>query len=171
MTLFPPLFVVVVTASDSITLRFYMQDPNERKQAEESLTPFGKSTDYIPHLRARSCFCHDVLYPAVLQLTTTAGPAICLQTILDNSNNPYAQYFASSSLLKMITEQSVRFVLFFAALASCVRSCARLPADPHAAAGMRSRWKFGIIFLDTWRGEILLVYQLRCNQYSSTSAT
>eukprot|EP00892_Ulva_mutabilis_P000720 jgi/Ulvmu1/10649/UM066_0030.1 len=56
------------------------QDPNERKQAEESLTPFGKSTDYIPHLR----------------------------TILDNSNNPYAQYFASSSLLKMITEQSVR---------------------------------------------------------------
>ena len=31
-----------------------------------------------------------------------------VQTILDASHNPYAQYFASSSLLKMVSEQSVR---------------------------------------------------------------
>lgn len=33
-----------------------LQDPNERAQAEQSLTPFAKSTDYIPHLRVRSLF-------------------------------------------------------------------------------------------------------------------
>lgn len=37
--------------------------------------------------------------------------SVRLQTILDNSNNAFAQYFASSSLLKMITEQSVRCVV------------------------------------------------------------
>lgn len=42
---------LVYSSRDKVTQWSHMQDPNERKQAEESLTPFGKSTDYIPHLR------------------------------------------------------------------------------------------------------------------------
>jgi exportin-7 len=56
------------------------QDPNERSNAEQCLRPFTTSTEFTPHLR----------------------------TILDNSDNPYAQCFASSSLLTVITEQAVR---------------------------------------------------------------
>lgn len=51
-----------VPGSYEVTPKSYMQDPNERKQAEESLTPFGKSTDYIPHLRV--CLLARHFFPA-----------------------------------------------------------------------------------------------------------
>lgn len=90
-----------------------LQDPNERAQAEQSLTPFAKSTDYIPHLRVRPCCYPASLFASPPQRTMITLHQSCfgVQTILDASHNPYAQYFASSSLLKMVSEQSVRFAV------------------------------------------------------------
>lgn len=113
-----------------VMLWSYMQDPNERKQAEESLTPFGKSTDYIPHLRVCPRIYLFVFACACSKLTRIAVTLpVRLQTILDNSNNPYAQYFASSSLLKMITEQSVRCAFHRMPTACCVNDVRSDPAD------------------------------------------
>ncbi|GMH42848.1 hypothetical protein BSKO_10767 [Bryopsis sp. KO-2023] len=55
------------------------QVPEVRKQAEDYLQVLGQSTEHIP-----TC-----------------------KTLLDTSQNPYAQLLASSSLLRMVTEQSV----------------------------------------------------------------
>jgi hypothetical protein len=126
-----------------------MQDPAERKQAEQSLLPFAKSTDYTPHLRVRG-------WPRTLdRLVCNLMAALCvdemfsvlLQTILDNSNSPYAQYFASSSLLQIVTEQPVRCVCCWlllvpaAQLPAWVRRCT-------AALGRRGKqlsqlWRAG----------------------------
>ena len=56
-----------------------MQDPAERSQAESVLRVFSTSAEYAPQCKA----------------------------ILDNSNSPYAQYLASSSLTKLVTEQGL----------------------------------------------------------------
>eukprot|EP00891_Asterochloris_glomerata_P007395 jgi/Astpho2/7395/fgenesh1_pm.00114_%23_12_t len=55
------------------------QSLQERTQAEQFLRVFGLSTEYVSHCKA----------------------------ILDNSQSPYAQLLASSSLLKVVTEHSL----------------------------------------------------------------
>ena len=56
----------------------------------------------------------------------TSMTEACLQTILDNSDNPYAQCFASSSLLTIVTEQAVR--------------CAVLRLQPNSSSARLQRW-------------------------------
>jgi hypothetical protein len=87
-----------------------VQDPGERTSAEQSLKPFTSSTEYAPHLKVRA---PNGLTMALAPTSSTpsSGRSRLLQTILDNSVNPYAQCFASSSLLTMVTEQAVRYAL------------------------------------------------------------
>lgn len=59
------------------------QTPEERSRVEQMLGVFGTSTEYVPHLKA----------------------------ILDNSRSPYAQHFATSNLLKLVTDHTIRSVV------------------------------------------------------------
>lgn len=65
-------------------------------------------------LLKRSEFIFAHLF-ALSDLLNIASIATCTQTILDNSSNPYAQCFASSSLLTVVTEQAVRCGTFMPA--------------------------------------------------------
>ncbi|KDD73242.1 hypothetical protein H632_c2390p0, partial [Helicosporidium sp. ATCC 50920] len=65
---------------ESLCAQLYnSQNPQERALAEQSLKVFGESTEYIPHCKS----------------------------ILDNSSSPYAQLLATSSLLRLVTEQAL----------------------------------------------------------------
>ncbi len=74
---------------------------------EAILARFGQSTEYVPHLKVggvswvRCCARDKPL-------------AAHLQTILDSSSSPYAQYMAITGLLKLATEHSLTCVLCLA---------------------------------------------------------
>lgn len=61
------------------TILYTSQNPQERAQTDQILRVFGSSPEYITHCK----------------------------TVLDNSNSPYAQVFATSSMLKLVTEHSI----------------------------------------------------------------
>ena len=107
-----------------------LQSLQERTQAEQFLRVFGLSTEYVSHCKVcneylavhcRLAACCIASVPAA-SLTYAHGMAknasgscslvhnACswMQAILDNSQSPYAQLLASSSLLKVVTEHSLR---------------------------------------------------------------
>ena len=86
-----------------------LQAPAERAQAEQLLRVFGQSTEYITHCKASNR--SPVLSVGRQQADHHQRPlltAFMLQAILDNSQSSYAQLLASASLIKVVTEQSLR---------------------------------------------------------------
>lgn len=84
-----------------------LQDPQERAQAEQLLRVFGQSTEYIAHCKVcRFCGLQGVSLVA-LSVRDLTFPGF-VQAILDNSQSSYAQLLASASLLKVVTEHTIR---------------------------------------------------------------
>eukprot|EP00204_Picochlorum_oklahomense_P000244 CAMPEP_0118799344 /NCGR_PEP_ID=MMETSP1161-20130426/1583_1 /TAXON_ID=249345 /ORGANISM="Picochlorum oklahomensis, Strain CCMP2329" /LENGTH=1059 /DNA_ID=CAMNT_0006727019 /DNA_START=220 /DNA_END=3399 /DNA_ORIENTATION=- len=61
------------------TVLYTSQNPQERSQADQALKVFGTLPEYMAHCK----------------------------TVLDNSSSPYAQVFAASSMLKLVTEHTL----------------------------------------------------------------
>jgi len=95
------------------------QNAAERAHAEQLLRVFGQSTDYITHCKVCTGlhkinvkFCYFLsLLSCDGSLLTDSQQHEVLQAILDNSQSPYAQLLASSSLLKVITDHTLRYGL------------------------------------------------------------
>ena len=91
-----------------------LQDPVERGQAEQMLRVFGQSTDYVSHCKVRRCVCSPAS-PGNAGTATTClaqdaeqASARRAQAILDNSTSAYAQLLASASLIRVVTEHTLR---------------------------------------------------------------
>lgn len=82
-----------------------MQVLEERSKAELYLRPFGQSVEYVPHCKASTEL-------SVRELTAVLGDTsdliLYLQVLLHNSQSAYAQLLACSSLLKIVTEHTLR---------------------------------------------------------------
>ena len=80
------------------------QAPQERAAAEQLLRVFGQSTNYVAHCKVR----RPRLGRAGWGRVRGGTGRTCAQAILDNSRSAYAQLLAASSLLKVVTEQTLR---------------------------------------------------------------
>lgn len=85
-----------------------LQSPEERSRVEQMLGVFSTSTEHIGYLKVSACCCRlpTTAGPPIPGLTSTTYPPP--QAILDNSRSPYAQLLASSSLLKLVTDHTLR---------------------------------------------------------------
>lgn len=80
----------------------------ERSKAELYLRPFGQSVEYVPHCKASA---NLFLREHTAVLGAASDIILHLQVLLHNSQSAYAQLLACSSLLKIVTEHTLRFGL------------------------------------------------------------
>lgn len=78
------------------------QDHQERSRAEQYLRVFGQSADSVSMCKVPQNL-NAIAYTLPSWLTEFVA-----QAVLDNSHSPYAQLLASSSLIKIVTEQALR---------------------------------------------------------------
>ena len=88
-----------------------LQDPVERGQAEQMLRVFGQSTDYVSHCKVCRHMCSVSNFGNAAQffvIGAEQASARRAQAILDNSTSAYAQLLASASLIRVVTEHTLR---------------------------------------------------------------
>jgi hypothetical protein len=78
----------------------WAQDHQERSRAEQYLRVFGQSADSVSMCK--------VAWDAIAYALASCLTKFVAQAVLDNSHSPYAQLLASSSLIKIVTEQALR---------------------------------------------------------------
>ena len=78
------------------------QDHQERSRAEQYLRVFGQSADSVSMCKVARKL------DAITYILSSCLTYFIAQAVLDNSHSPYAQLLASSSLIKIVTEQALR---------------------------------------------------------------
>lgn len=114
------------------------QNQQERSHVEQTLAVFGQSTDYIVQLKVGPVLSQPGCHRFLCAKPDLSCLCICMprmQAILDNTASPYAQHMAATNLLKMATENTLRWDIFRVRMGrEFSRVCARAPmlAPPQA---------------------------------------